>query len=62
MDSYQANQSPGVKNQYLFVEKYLFVDQEMLILCWVWGSPDPTNFIFEINVGNIRIGHRTTLQ
>ena len=28
----------------------------------VKGSPDPSHFIFEINVGKKRIRHRTTLK
>ena len=29
---------------------------------FIKGSPDPSHFIFEINVGKIRIRHRTTLK
>ena len=31
-------------------------------MAWFKGSPDPSHFIFEINVGKSRIRQRTTLN
>ena len=53
---------PANKYTKLVSNKYHAVTCEDLYCMILKGSPDPSHFIFEINVGKSQIRHRTTLN